>query len=377
MPHKFLIAIGVVFLVAGCVQPRTQQMQFSKTTTEAEAQKQRVLAVKAFYGAQQRVYNVGWPILNRARDLCPRQQGKDMGFNVWNKYVEPAGDWGDALATAYGLGDSLVVNVVAPDSPADRAGLKVGDTILALNNWRMPKGKNASVAYMKKRGALARTSPKSVKIEFLRKGKKLKADVDWTLVCDYAINADMNDLRVNAFATGQQIMIAKGMLRFVGSDDELAIVIGHEFAHNAMLHNQAAKQNEDAGAMGGFVIDMMLAVLGVNSGGTFTEKGKQIGGSAYSVGFEAEADYVGLYANALAGQKIEPAPDFWRKMAADGPAAIAMSETHPSTPNRSLALEKTINEIKQKIKFGRPLLPKIKKAKPATAVKTEENKDLN
>ncbi len=75
-----------------------------------------------------------------------------------------------------------------------------------------------------------------------------------------------------------------------------------------------------------------------------------------------EADYVGLYALALAGYDIERAPDFWRRMSTLDPDSIVFARSHPTTPERFLGLEQTAGEIQQKLTAGLPLTPEIKKA---------------
>jgi predicted Zn-dependent protease len=41
------------------------------------------------------------------------------------------------------------------------------------------------------------------------------------------------------------------MLRFTGKDDELAVVVAHEIAHNAMGHIDAKKKNATLGQSSG------------------------------------------------------------------------------------------------------------------------------
>ena len=96
-----------------------------------------------------------------------------------------------------------------------------------------------------------------------------------------------------------------------------------------------------------------------------------LGGNAYSQDFEAEADYVGLYILAQAGGNIEEAPQFWRRMATLSPGAIQSSHmsTHPATPERFVALEETVKEIRAKQRAGLPLTPNLKNAPDLAAEK--------
>ena len=39
-----------------------------------------------------------------------------------------------------------------------------------------------------------------------------------------------------AFADGTKVFLTRGMMRFAQSDEELALVVAHETAHNIMGH---------------------------------------------------------------------------------------------------------------------------------------------
>jgi len=164
---------------------------------------------------------------------------------------------------------------------------------------------------------------------------------------------------VNAFADGKMVGITTGMLRFVESDDELAMVVGHELAHNALGHVGRQQGNSLAGALLGALVDIGAAAAGVNTQGAGTRIGMQAGGLAYAKDFEAEADYLGSYIAARAGYDISDAPFLWRRMAAEHPSSIGKTfmATHPSTPERATALERTIAEIREKEARGAPLVP--------------------
>lgn len=79
----------------------------------------------------------------------------------------------------------------------------------------------------------------------------------------------------------------------------------------------------------------------------------------FSQGYEREADYLGLYFMARAGFDPTKAPEVWRRMAAEYPAAIKETflSTHPSTPERAATLEATIREINAKIRDHQSLKP--------------------
>jgi predicted Zn-dependent protease len=150
------------------------------------------------------------------------------------------------------------------------------------------------------------------------------------------------------------------MMRFAQNDDELAVVVGHEIAHNAMRHLDAKKKNATLGAILGAVVDIAAATQGVNTGGDFTNMGAGIGAMSYSQDFEREADYVGMYLLALAGRSYENAADFWRRMAQESPGSIKYASSHPTSAERFVRLEQTVAEIRQKQDAGLPLVPVMK-----------------
>lgn len=171
---------------------------------------------------------------------------------------------------------------------------------------------------------------------------------------------------MNAYADGERILLSVGMMRFTRNDNELALILGHELAHNTMLHVQKGSGNRMAGAVVGALIG---ALLGVN----LTQAVADLGGAVNSQDFEAEADYVGLYYAARAGFDVSDVAKLWRRMAANHPAAIHLAgSTHPSTAKRFVAIEKTWEEIKSKKKKNKPLTPEKAEEKPQQKP-TEEN----
>jgi len=146
--------------------------------------------------------------------------------------------------------------------------------------------------------------------------------------------------------------------------------MGHELAHNAEGHIQMQKKD----ARSGRVFDVLAALGGINTHGRFARRAAL----RYSQEYENQADYVGLYFMALGGYAIDGAPDFWRRMAVEHPSSIKDSyqATHPSSPARFAALEKTVLEIHQRTVTGLPLTPDVARrnnrpAEPQPAETTE------
>src|SRR4051812_33222829 len=114
-------------------------------------------------------------------------------------------------------------------------------------------------------------------------------------MCGYGI-VSVSDDAVDASADGENVYVTSSLLRFVrSSDEELAVILSHEFAHNAMNHSGARKRNSMIGAVLGAAVDIAAASNGVHTQGVGQAAGGGAGNRAYSAEFEREADYVGLY----------------------------------------------------------------------------------
>lgn len=178
--------------------------------------------------------------------------------------------------------------------------------------------------------------------------------------CDYQVILDPDEHGLNAHADGQNVVIYPAMIDFARNDNHLAFVIAHEFAHNLMSHVRSQQQNVTIGALLGVAADVAAGAAGANTQGLFSKVGQQQGMMRYSSAFEAEADYVGLYVLARAGFAIEQAPDFWRMMSQAQPDAIYVSTSHPNNPARTIAMTKTVAEIRAKQRAHQPLMPNIR-----------------
>lgn len=165
---------------------------------------------------------------------------------------------------------------------------------------------------------------------------------------------------LNAYADGEKVVMFPEMVAFTANDEELALVLAHEFAHNIMSHPNAQQQNVAMGSILGTIIDQVAASQGINTGGALGKLGAQGAVMRYTPGFEREADYAGLYILARAGYDIAKTPHFWRRMSLQNPDSIYIGTTHPTNPDRYLTLEKTIAEINDKRVQGVPLVPERK-----------------
>lgn len=339
-----------VFLV-GCVAPTTQRIAINSVSEEIEAKKQREMALQTIVEDNLRLFKVAYQIKTKAHSFC------DATTHAVGAVVINNGSFGapfkEAATSVYGVTDILKTFYIQPGSPADSAGIKVGDIPISINGWTVPVGDKASATLTEKMTAILKDG-KPIEVSFLRGAEKLSTRITPEKICTYPVTMSQDDI-VNAFADGEKVVIAKGMMRFTKDDTELSLVVSHELAHNSMKHMNAKRTNATLGA----IFDAIAAAYRVNTQNAFANAAA----NAYSQDFEAEADYVGLYMMAVTGLDIENAPKFWRRMAADHPGSIKTNyaASHPATSYRFLALDETVKEIKSKVANGLPLIPDKKK----------------
>lgn len=156
----------------------------------------------------------------------------------------------------------------------------------------------------------------------------------------------INAKDINAFCMpGGKIAFFTGLVQGLQlSDDEIAVVMGHEMAHALREHarEQAAKSG--------------LTQLGASLLGQFVGRGQyadlfQFGGNMLSLKFsrddESEADLVGLDLAARAGYDPRAGISLWQKMgrASGGGQGAAWFSTHPSGRDRIGDMERHLPQV--------------------------------
>ncbi len=351
---KYIFIVLTLFLVLflfACA-PKTRTVKIDDARVEAEAKIQREIAFKSSQKKNLELQDIAYPLLVSSVPYCGENAKPVLGvlfvniFNFKKEYREIA-------ARDYGMDENLKIIDIYPTSPAEEAGLKLGDIVKEINNQPVATGEDASIKLAVQLEKLLIAS-KPVQIKVVRNGIISVIVVIPEKACNYPVIL-VNSDDVNAFADGQRVGITQGMMRFVDEEQELSLVIAHEIAHNAMGHVRSQRGN----TLLGTILDIAIGtVTGISTQGIFSQVANQV----YSQEFEAEADYVGLYIMANAGLEVEGAANFWRRLAATSPGGIKKSvmSSHPSTPERFLAIEEGAREIKAKIKAGLPLRPEMK-----------------
>lgn len=163
----------------------------------------------------------------------------------------------------------------------------------------------------------------------------------------------VKDPQVNAFCMpGGKIVVYEGLMQLVGSDDELAVVVGHEVAHAVAKHSNERMSQQLMAQYGAAVLGQALSKK--------SEAVQAVGNTVYGLGaqyavmlpfsrkHESEADYMGLVFMAMAGYNPEVAVTFWQKMSVGSSGSVPeFMSTHPSDATRINDIKKYLPEVEK------------------------------
>ena len=339
------VLIFGVAMTAGCA-PKSRFPTVDERLARDEARKQQAVAIRTYIRYKSRLDNVAFRVMAGNAELCgAKVRWRFGGLSLTIDHYAPG--WREAARATLGIGARPKVVYVVKGSPAHLAGMAAGDRILRLNGESLGTGKAGNQKLV---DAMRNSEGAELALTVERRGEERTFSVKPVVACDYPLILLFNDA-VNAWADGEKIYITTGMLRFVENDEEIALIIGHELAHNTRGHVAAKRGNVLLGAILG-------AAVSVLSGVDVTDIGARSGAGTFSQDFEAEADYVGVYHVGRAGYDVRKAASFWRRLGASNPAAIYFAGgTHPSTAKRFLALDRAVAEFERKREKGLPLFP--------------------
>lgn len=324
-------ALLLSLCLSACVAPQTRMPGANAASTDDETKKQQLLVLDDYLNNYKRLQTVSSRIVTSGTDMCADKIGAYYGFDYWNQDSFDK-TMKETAKTKFNIDGNFKVLNVAPKSPAYIADIKPGDKLVSIDSWLVPIGKD-SAKQVKDKLALSGKTFTPVELVFVRDSTEKKVTLTPVKSCDFAVRLAPDDVK-NAYADGKNIVVYKGLMDFFKTDEEIALVLSHELAHNSMKHIDAKQKNAMVGGIFGLLLDIAAAGAGINTNGEFAKTGAGIAGNSYSVEFEQEADYVGLYFMKKAGYDIENAAGFWRRMAVNNSQAITIKSSHPTTPQR-------------------------------------------
>ena len=157
--------------------------------------------------------------------------------------------------------------------------------------------------------------------------------------------------QINAFCMpGGKIAVFTGIMdKLQLTDDELAMVLGHEMAH-ALREHARARMSKGALTQGGMRIGgaVLSGLFGIDP--HLTDMAARGAASLLTLKFsrsdESEADLVGMELAARAGYDPRAAITLWKKMAqANQGQGMQWMSTHPSSSTRIADLERNLPRV--------------------------------
>jgi predicted Zn-dependent protease len=230
------------------------------------------------------------------------------------------------------------VLALVPGGPAERAGLRTDDILLAFDGRPVPRaapGRGGSFAQM--------TLILAALDEALADGQLVLAVQHGTERRTVTIAAERGCAtrfqlipggRMNAQADGIYVQVTTALAQYAEDEAELAAVLAHEFAHNMLGHRLRLNQ---AGVQRG-----LLGNFGMNA--------RRIRET------EVEADRLSVYLMERAGYDPEAAVRFWSRFGRHGLNFLG-SPTHPNWRLRIASFETEIARIRAARAAGRTPMP--------------------
>jgi Zn-dependent protease with chaperone function len=290
----------------------------------------------------------------------PQSQGQTYPFLGFNWWITE--------------GNRVVIDNVWRPSPAHDVGLRQGDLIIGVNNWpihpwvadwdrkiRVVREFSRDLFWGHRRSSYtvryytesfnllalpgeilvalmldvrhvmmeARGQYLSGPVELLidREGKKFTVTLyPQHLPAEYAILVDTSDRSINAFAAPGRIILTSRLVSFCLNEDELALVVGHELAHQVHGHLVRGAGHRRLGGLAGKVWSL-VGLFATQTVGRLSNLGssywlkesappsvRDAVVSTFSREDEREADLYGMWFAYQAGYDIERGLAVWERL---------------------------------------------------------------
>ena len=289
------IAAATAWALGGCLMTPPDSVEI-----RAEARMQARAAFDRWRVQQQRLHDVAWRLASRNTPLC-KQRRNSLGAQLRALGGFPEAYRPDAVAQFGRMHEGeAVVTAIAATSPAHGI-LEEGDRIVAVDGRPLPSVEDLE--------EVLRAGRVEYRLDVERRGQVLRMPVAAAGLCAFSPVQLLVSPEINAWVSGGRVTVTSGMMDYASTDDELAMVLGHEFAHRLLGHGPASTLWREAR--------------------------------------EAEADYLGLYLGARAGYRPDAALAFWRRLAVEQPHSLVSAR-------RAVALENATREYEASTERGVP-----------------------
>lgn len=310
---RALVALALLAgLLGGCETPPPHYGLPSGATAEETAEARRLLdlALDDWIRQTARVQRISQRLRLAGRALCGDELSVVLGASIIDLRQVPP-ELMPIAEERYGARLGLRVTEVFPNLPAAAAGLRVGDTLIAVDEWRTRRLRDIARVYV--------DGVSAIEVQVERGSKDLRLMMPRELGCEFYARYHQPVVdQVQAETDTHQVWMYAAMLREFRDDETVALIMGHEFGHAILRH-----------------------VLGERTRGQEAE---------------IRSDYLGAYLAARAGM-LGSQERLFRGLQRNFNDLDKTSRTHPMTHERTLAARRAEEEIARKRERGEDLIP--------------------
>lgn len=275
---------------------------------------------------EDRLWHIVFPLSVAAADQCVFKREDTYGFFLEDATVSVEGN-SDQTTPSH-----VRVRYVHAKLPAGKAGMAIGDHIIALNGDAVTSQDAQVISDQIQRLTRAKIQPLTLRLAH----GSLHQDVHLWAVPSCRMKVKLVDSPiVNALSDGSNIVVTSGLLAFVRSPDQLAWVLAHEMGHHVLDHAEGAK------------LQMMLSRFLYS---TVREVPKGVN----QIDLERQADLFAADLMTRAGFDLREVPRLlgWMQVLQHNPTEEGLTRSHPTTRERLEMLERIIQDLDGKREQG-------------------------
>lgn len=198
--------------------------------------------LRAWHKREMRVATIALKILASNVESCP-QKSHQYGLSLARLDDASSPQARIALTEAFGLRKEPTAMAVVPGGAGERAGIRQGDRIVAVNGVKWPTADGMDMSARKAFWDAFQSGQQSavLQVDAERGDQPVQFHLIGKLSCTASVFL-VDHRSINATAFGSRIAVHSALEALLREDSELAFVISHELAHVILEHTGLGKE---------------------------------------------------------------------------------------------------------------------------------------